>query len=85
MQVYNPLQGVVTIDSLWVRDQYHSEYIEIAYQYLTEMDAIGRNIVHHGHDYQKLAKHNLLQPVNRSFEIDRYQSYFLSFLWEVPY
>jgi hypothetical protein len=85
MQIHSLSQGLVTVDTLRVRDQYHSESIYIDYQYLTEIDAIGKNITHYGHDYQKLAKHNLFQPVNRSFEIDQYHSHFFSFLWEVYY
>ena len=85
MTIYNPLQGVMTVDSLWIRDQYHNEYVYIRYRYLNEIDAIGKNMVRHGHEYQKLAKHMLFHPINRNFEIVRYQSDFFSFLWEVYY
>jgi hypothetical protein len=85
LTVFNPLKGVLHLDTLLVRDQYHDEHVYIKYQYLSAIEAIGKNINTHGHDYQKLAKQDLFQPINRSFAIDYYHSHFFSFLWEVSY
>ncbi|MDO1445484.1 hypothetical protein Q0590_04435 [Rhodocytophaga aerolata] len=85
LTVSNPLKGVLYVDTLVVRDQYYDENVYIKYQYLSAIEAIGKNMNMHGHDYQKLAQHDLFQPINRRFEVDYYHSHFFSFLWEVYY